>query len=210
MSFAAPEAENSAAVTELLPSPGAEDDSSTLADLVSMFPSLDHDVAVVVLEAHNGCLEAAVEYLMNTNNSDGATQQTIAGGYQRLSYLDPAHDMVGHFSADIGGLPEVLPRCLYDELPEEGAREEEEGGEEAQLSGSSGSSDPLPQEGTLSWLEMNDPLPTYAEACRDRSAQVHSPPESEEYVEDDHSILNPVEGAGASAGSSSKSKWVAS
>lgn len=208
-----PEAENSGADTELINvSEGAEaggpgvDNSSTLADLVSMFPSLDHDVAVVVLDVHNGGLEAAVEYLMNSSQ-DGATQP-MASGYARL---DPAQDMVGKFSADIGGLPEVLPRCLYEEITQEG---EEDSDEEAELTGRPERSNPLPQQGAHSWLEQSDdPLPTYAEACRDRSTQVESPPESEGSIEDDHSTLSPVQGAsekqeaGASAGGSSKSKY---
>lgn len=203
-----PEAENNVAETQLVS--GAEsgvDDSSMLADLMSMFPNLDHDVAVVVLEEHNGSLEAAVEYLLNSNKSNGSTQPTIAagGGYERLGYLDPACDMVGQFSADIGGLPEVLPRCLYDEVAQE--NEEEEGDhEDAEGSEQPRRRDALPQQGTLNWLEESDPLPTYAEACRDRSAQVGSPPQSEGSAENDRSTLNPVEGASEKQASANSSK----
>lgn len=191
----------------------SEDNSSTLADLVSMFPSLDHDVVLMVLEAHNGSIEAAVEYLMNTNGGGGATQPlvTAGGGYGTLGYLDPARDMVGQFSADIGGLPEVLPRCLLDDY---GVQEGEgESDQESQQGRSDGHL--LPQQGTVGWLEQdaeNDPLPTYSEACREQAPLDRSRPESVS-AEEDQFGLNLVvvasgkQGSEASASSSSnKSK----
>lgn len=192
----------------------AEDAVDSSADLVAMFPSLDHEVAVMVLEAHSGHIEAAVEYLMSTNGEGGPTQPSVTG----YSRLDPAYDMVGQFSADIGGLPEVLPRCLYDDFTpgrrEEEEEEEEGEGEDGSSGGAQASGNPveigseyLPEEGTLSWLAENDPLPTYSEACRGPS--VYTPVDSSlpgsEASGDDHSSLK-ASGAQGSPGHSSSGK----
>ena len=161
-----PETDNSSTEAEnAADTDGVGNSSSALADLVSMFPSLDHEVAVMVLEAHNGSIESAVEYLMNTSGG-GPTQPSITG-YARL---DPAQDMVGKFSSDIGGLPEVLPRCLYEDFTRGGKEEEEE--EEGSASGI-GQLLGSPLEGSNSLsprhakepLAESDPLPSYSEAC---------------------------------------------
>lgn len=191
-----PETDNSAGDVSF-----TEDSSSALADLVSMFPSLDHEVAVMVLEAHNGSIESAVEYLMNTTGEGGPTQPSIA----RYARLDPAQDMVGKFSSDIGGLPEVLPRCLYDDFTS-GSRdegEEEEGNGIGQLLGNplEGNKSLSPRHGEES-VAKSDSLPPDSEACGVLST----------YTPVDY-CPSAMEGAtgvqgGAGQGSSIKSKFI--
>ena len=136
-----------------------DEDTSMLADLVAMFPSLDHEVIVSVLQAHDGRIQAAVEYLMSSSSEDNGQLANTALG---TGYFEPAHDMVGQFSDDIGGLPELLPRCLYeDESPDE--EEEGEGGHGSVAEECSNSDSPP------GYLDVeDDPLPTYEEACREQ------------------------------------------
>lgn len=144
-----------------------DEDSSMLADLVAMFPSLDHEVIVSVLQAHDGCIQAAVEYLMSSSSqsAEGDGQPTDTG-YSALGmgYFEPACDMVGQFSDDIGGLPELLPRCLYeDEPPDEDERGEVEVRGHGGVAEERSNSDPPSGYPDVE----DDPLPSYEEACRE-------------------------------------------
>ena len=138
-----------------------DEESSMLANLVSMFPSLDHEVVVSVLQAHNGCIQAAVEYLMS-NNADHQDVQEVGGASD--SALDPARDMVGQFSDDIGGLPEVLPSFLFDHTEDDEGTSTEDNIQFAGSRGHSPGDSPLPpQDGSQGFID--EPLPTYEEAC---------------------------------------------
>lgn len=131
-----------------------EEDSSILADLAAMFPSLDHDVLVSVLQAHGGRVQTTVEYLL-TNNCGGPRPPVSSVS------VDPAQDMLGLFSVEeIGGLPEILPRFACEEGREDtgddGSNNESQSVGEVQEMGTQSQEDVIPD---------NDPLPTYAEAC---------------------------------------------
>lgn len=146
--------------------PYADEDSSILADLTSMFPSLDHDVIVTVLQAHDGRIQAAVEYLVTAGEQamSGANLPLLHTDHTALGLYDPARDMVGYFSEDIGGLPEVLPAilCEGDTSPPSPNQSSEGGGSEGR---ESDGSPILLQQGD----DDNDPLPTYEEACQEPS-----------------------------------------
>jgi hypothetical protein len=138
---------------------------------------------------------------MDTNGS--------ASPVPRYARLDPAPGLAGQLSADVGGLPKVLPGNLYDNndfIQEEGS------------SGLPGSPIDLSGEGTC--LAESDCLPTYNEACNILSTYTpmdYSPPGSERSVTDDHSGLNAAEasasgkqGSGSSVehNSNNKSKYI--
>jgi len=76
-------------------------ESSVLLDLNAMFPSLDHEVIVTVLQAHEGRVEAVVDYLMNV----------VGGGGEEV---DEEEELQGPFSDDIGGPPEIVPSFLQE------------------------------------------------------------------------------------------------
>lgn len=84
--------------------------STALADLMTMFPDLDGDVLNSILQAQGGCAAAVVEYLMSGSSLDEVGR--IIGGERQA---EPAVDMVGEFSDEIGGLPEVLPSLCEKE-----------------------------------------------------------------------------------------------
>ncbi len=136
-----------------------DEDSSMLADLLAMFPSLDHDVIVSVLQAHDGRLQAAVEYLMSSSGADH-TQGMGGGAAAGDMGLGPARDMVGQFSDDIGGLPEMLPTFLFDRDERTQSEDDPPFVEDLQEERVS----PLPpQDGAQGFID--EPLPTYEEAC---------------------------------------------
>ena len=129
-----------------------EEESSILADLSAMFPTLDRDIILTVLQTHHGQLEAAVDYLM-TASSVGVPDHTSSQSNQ-WNHIEPMHDMDGQYSEDIGGLPEVIPSFDHNDEGEE----DSETDEESSSRDSSPTLDPsVPPE--------DDPLPTYEEAC---------------------------------------------
>lgn len=81
-------------------------ESSVLLDLNAMFPSLDHEVIVTVLQAHEGRVEAVVDYLMNV----------VGGGGEEV---DEEEELQGPFSDDIGGPPEIVPSFLQEPAAED-------------------------------------------------------------------------------------------
>ena len=129
------------------------DDSSVLLDLSAMFPSLDHEVIVTVLQAHEGRMEAVVDYLMNVVGGGGEGEE--------------AEELQGPFSDDIGGPPEIVPSFLQEPPAEDigGPPEivpsflQEPAAED--IGG--------PPEIVPSFLpaaeDDDDPLPTYEQAC---------------------------------------------
>lgn len=80
---------------------GDDDESSVLLDLSAMFPSLDHEVVVTVLQAHEGRVEAVVDYLM----------RIVAGGGEE----EEEEELQGPFNDDIGGPPEIVPSFLQED-----------------------------------------------------------------------------------------------
>lgn len=162
-------------------SPSEDGYSSMLADLVAMFPSLDYEVIVTVLQAHDGRIQATVEYLMTANTENGEVTPVHTEDLV-LGCLNPARDMVGQFSDDIGGLPEVLPRFLCEgEVEDEDLSAEEgevESGGEDSSTGDAHSHSPMPPQGSHGFVDT-DPLPTYDEACREMSPQ--SPPDNSHF-----------------------------
>lgn len=148
---------------------GEEEDPSVLSDLTAMFPSMDQDVIVSVLQAHDGRIQGAVEYLMSAGEQE-LSRATLPLLLADLSVVDPARDMMGQFSEAIGGLPEVLPRFLYEEEGEEGESDDEENGLEREEERDRRRSFPTapPQGGDDS---DDDPLPTYDEACEESASQ---------------------------------------
>lgn len=167
----------------------ADETSSTIAELASMFPSLDYDVVVNVLEAHSGRIQAAVDYLMSANGG-GVQEDRFSGGvggYYSLLDPPPAAEedaVAGQFSKDIGGLPIVLPTPLYDEEDSNGGRGTSRQSRSSEGSAGEGTrastrdvavrceSPPSSQQLTQAsdsdplLVDDNDPLPTYQEACR--------------------------------------------
>ena len=80
-----------------------DDESSVLLDLSAMFPSLDHEVVVTVLQAHEGRVEAVVDYLM----------RIVAGGGEEEEEVE--EELQGPFTDDIGGPPEIIPSFLQED-----------------------------------------------------------------------------------------------
>ena len=80
-----------------------DDESSVLLDLSTMFPSLDHEVIVTVLQAHEGRVEAVVDYLM----------RIVAGGGEEEEEV--VEELQGPFNDDIGGPPEIVPSFLQED-----------------------------------------------------------------------------------------------
>lgn len=128
-----------------------DEESSNIADLSAMFPTLDHDIILTVLQSHHGRLDAAVDYLMAASSVGGDGHTPSQSGIETMY---PAHDMEGRYSEDIGGLPEVVPTFEYDNEDDETETDEE--------STSSLDSSPEPDNNVL---DEDDPLPTYEEAC---------------------------------------------
>ena len=85
-----------------------DEDSSVLEDLTAMFPLLDQEVLTTVLHAHEGRLEAAIDYLMamNCQRAEGVGDVMP----------DPAPQ---RFMEDIGGLPELIPSFINDDEEDE-------------------------------------------------------------------------------------------
>lgn len=137
-----------------------DEESSMLANLLAMFPSLEHEVIVTVLRAHDGRVQAAVEYLMNST-TDPTQEMGGAVGLALPIHSDPARDMVGQFSDDIGGLPEMLPTFLFDREEDETNSEE---GSARFLEEPEPNSPSPPQDGGQGFI-VDEPLPTYEEAC---------------------------------------------
>ena len=182
-----------------VPSDDEDEDSSILADLTAMFPTLDHEVIVTVLHAHNGRIQAAVEYLMATSQDNDELRLMPLKGAQTSHSRDPAYDMRGQFSEDIGGLPELLPRFMYEDN-EDSTNNEDSGRivseiEEPAINEeeSSHSFQPLTQETSVLLDSDDDPLPTYEEACVGREPP---PPSASNYearassIEDRDSTLS--------------------
>ena len=136
--------------------------SSVLSDLTSMFPGLDHEVIVTVLQAHDGRIQSAVEYLMTSGEQvmSGASLPLLHSDFGSFGY-SPAQDMVGQFSEDIGGLPEVLPAILCQEDSDPAPLPSPSSGNNVSEGEESAGDDlvPLREDG-----DDNDPLPTYEEA----------------------------------------------
>lgn len=128
-----------------------DEESAVLADLVAMFPALDHDVILTVLQSHHGSLEAAVDYLMTASSLSESDQNQL----NSTGTMYPVYDMEGQYSEDIGGLPEVVPTFELDEGVEE---------EDSETDEESTSRDSSPTPDTRVSLE-DDPLPTYEKAC---------------------------------------------
>lgn len=144
---------------------GCNGESSVLLDLNAMFPSLDHEVIVTVLQAHEGRVEAVVDYLMNV----------VGGGGEEV---DEEEELQGPFSDDIGGPPEIVPSFL-----QEPAAEDDDIGGQPEIMPSflqepvaEGDDIGGPPEIVPSFLqepaaddrsltESPDPLPTYEQAC---------------------------------------------
>lgn len=80
-----------------------DEESSVLLDLSAMFPSLDHEVIVTVLQAHEGRVEAVVDYLM----------RIVAGGGEEEEEVE--EELQGPFNDDIGGPPEIVPSFLQED-----------------------------------------------------------------------------------------------
>lgn len=119
-------------------------ESSVLLDLNAMFPSLDHEVIVTVLQAHEGRVEAVVDYLMNV----------VGGGGEEV---DEEEELQGPFSDDIGGPPEIVPSFL-----QEPAAEDDDIGGPPEIVPSF-LQEPAADDRSLT--ESPDPLPTYEQAC---------------------------------------------
>ena len=138
-----------------------DEDSSIVADLIAMFPTLDHEVIVTVLQAHEGRLQATVDYLMSTNSGEEPGRGENSNHSARNGYLDPAHDLIGQFSEDIGGLPELLPRYLCDREDEweDKDRNSIDDKDDVEQDYST------PGQAHRSFDPEDDPLPTYMEAC---------------------------------------------
>ncbi len=129
-------------------------DSQCLAELSTMFPNIDYHVLVSVLQAHNGRMDTTVEYFMVTSNTNYVTEDFSS---TRIDFTEnPSQDMVGQFSEDIGGLPEMLPSFIYDTQDTLYTSDED--------SSFTRSRSPSPDSDMNS---EDDPLPTYEEACTD-------------------------------------------
>ncbi len=124
-------------------------DSQCLAELSTMFPNIECNVLVSVLQANNGKMDATVEYfIMNSNRTE----------YTHTDEDHSQEDMVmGHFSEDIGGLPEMLPGFIFDVQDAQSGSDED--------SSVTQSRSPSPDSNINS---DDDPLPTYEEACTDQ------------------------------------------
>ena len=139
------------------PTPSSNEQSQALAELSTIFPTIDYNVLVSVLQAHSGRMDTTVEYLMDIPIQDSAKEtgailpEEHAGLGQHV-----VQDMVGQFSEDIGGLPELLPSFLYDNQQEDSSEDE--------TSSVAMSPSPSPDSNVDS---ADDPLPTYEEACTD-------------------------------------------
>ena len=143
------------------PSPSSNGQSQTLAELSTIFPTIDYNVLVSVLQAHGGRLDTTVEYLMGMPDRLDSANETGVFPEQHAvlgddHVVDSLRDMVGQFSEDIGGLPELLPSFIYD--TQQGDSSEDEDSSVA-LTPS-----PSPDSNVDS---ADDPLPTYEEACTD-------------------------------------------
>ena len=165
--------------SSVTPEPGQVcTDSQTLAELSTMFPNVDCTVLVSVLQAHNGRLDTTVEYFMENSHSTDHVDHTVdihddTNAGQLLE--DPSRDMIGHFSEDIGGLPEMLPNFIYNT---EGAQSSsDEDSDFLQRS-------PTPDSDVDS---EDDPLPTYEEACTDADRL----PEAV-YIQDEVQVVDDV------------------
>ena len=167
--------------SSVTPEPGhVWTDSQSLAELSTMFPDVEYTVLVSVLQAHNGRLDTAVEYFMENSHSTHVHHidhpvdiHDDANAGHLLD--DPSRDMIGQFSGDIGGLPEMLPNFIYN--AEDTQSSSDEDSEFLQHS-------PTPDSDIDS---EDDPLPTYEEACTDADRL----PEAV-YIQDDVRVVNDV------------------
>lgn len=171
-------------------------DSSMLADLTAMFPSLEHEVIVTVLAAHEGRIQAAVEYLMTTDDQARSEASLPLLSMDHTASYDPARDMVGQFSVDIGGLPEMLPAILCEgdlslASSARTEREDEQGNERELEGGGPGELSVQPDS------DGEDHLPTYEEACRESSGNPLIPEGDSDLAESGVEAVSPVEATSA-------------
>ncbi len=153
-----------------------EEESSVLADLLAMFPTLDQEVILTVLQAYDGRIQEAVEHLISSNYHQDEPVRLLPIPQSRGDCsLDLVRDMEGQFSEDIGGLPEVLPRFIYDDDTLEGGDEgnnsdndgNQSGEELRNVAGNYSYEHVSPQRQNFRFDDPDeeDPLPTYEEAC---------------------------------------------
>ncbi len=135
--------------TSVIPESVCTADSLSLAELSTIFPNIEYNVLVSVLQANNGQMNTTVEYLIvNPNTAEQTSDECTDYELQ---------EMIGQFSEDIGGLPEMLPSFLFDVQDTLCASDED--------SSVTHSQSPSPDSDVNS---EDDPLPTYEEACTDQ------------------------------------------